>query len=191
MAGDWIKVRHCLWSHPRVVTLSSRLSATRAQTLGALCRAWCIADLHAEDDGTLFMSAEALDSLTETPGLSAAMVHVGWLRILSEESVQFVSYQEHNGPTAKARAANAKRQKLSRESRNGNVAPGRDKSATREEKRREEYKNPPKPPQGGAASNNAAPTNGTHKTARPRASRRSATPTQDAIDRVFPVGGDA
>ena len=144
MAGDWIKMRVCLWTHPKVVTVASRLSVTKTHAIGALYCAWCIADQHANKNGHISMTADALDSLCEMPGLTAAMASVGWMT-LGETSLQFVSYQEHNGATAKQRASANKRQKLSR-SRHGRVTVRRDKSVTREEKRREEKKEEKDPP---------------------------------------------
>ena len=188
MAGDWIKMRHCLTNHPRVVTLASRIGVTKAHAIGALACAWFIADAHADRTGAVAMTAESLDLLVELPGFSAELQRIGWLRV-GDDSLQFLNYQEHNGPTAKVRAMAQKRAQASR-ARNGRITPSSQNCVTREEKRREEDNTPLSPPKGGQPDN-AAPANGTHKTARPRAARRSTTPTQDAIDRVFPVGGDA
>lgn len=136
MADDWIKMRINLWTHPKVVTLASQLSVTRAHTIGALHCAWGIADQHAGENGTVEMSAAALDSLCETPGLAAAMVGIGWL-VVNGNSMQFVNYQEHNGETGKQRADNQRRQRLSRK-RVTSVTEKCDRTVTRGEERREE-----------------------------------------------------
>lgn len=138
MAGDWIKMRHCLWTHPKVVTLMKRLSVTRCAAVGALYRAWCIADTHAEDDGTLAVDGTALDEMAEMPGLAAAMEAVGWLKCGPGDLLQFLSYQEHNGTTAKARDQLRKRVSRHRQGCNASVTVDRYESVTREEKRREE-----------------------------------------------------
>lgn len=147
MAGDWIKMRVNLWTHPKVVTLASRLGVTRAHLIGALHGAWSIADQHADEDGTVDMTETAIDILVETPGFCSALESVGWVEV-HNGSLQFLNYQEHNGTTAKTRAGAAKRKRKSREGVT-NVTVERDKSVTREEKRREEKNNTPySPPKG-------------------------------------------
>lgn len=142
MAGDWIKMRVGLWTHPKVVTLSSRLRVTRCHTIGALHCVWGIADQHADESGQIEMSADALDSLCETPGMTAAMAGVGWIS-LAGESLQFVDYQAHNGVTGKSRAEASRRQRASR-NRHAPVTKKRDQR--RGEKKREEKKSIPLPP---------------------------------------------
>jgi hypothetical protein len=115
MTSDWIKMRCNLWTHPKVVKLMSRLSVTRVTVIGALHAAWTVADQHASDDGVLEMDAAALDGFAETPGFCQALQDVGWLEI-SDGSVKFPRYHEHNGSTAKSRASAQKRQKRSRKS---------------------------------------------------------------------------
>lgn len=136
MAGDWIKVRSSLWSHPKVVTVAKRLGVTRAYAIGALCCAWFVTDQHADDEGVLQMTSEALDSLTETPGLADAMVSVGWL-VVHDDCIQVPRYQEHNGSTAKSRAVTQKRVK---KHRSGNAGVTPERYQRREEKKREEKK---------------------------------------------------
>ena len=218
MADDWIKVRHCLWHHPKVLTLASRLShapvtdpsrschagvtpesrschagVTPAYAIGALVCAWYVADAHADRDGIVQMSGAALDQITGVPGLAVAMASVGWLVILADEKLQFPSYQEHNGPTAKARALASRRQRTSRSgharvtvaSRSGHGA-----RVTREEKRREEDNTPPTPPPGGpqkdAAHAREQPPNGA-----PARRRRGRETAEEARARHFGAGGAA
>lgn len=133
---SWIKMRTNLWTHPKVVALSSRLSVTRAHIIGALHGVWSIADQHADADGTLPMPADSLDALVDSPGFCAALAAIGWLEC-EAEAVKLPRYCEHNGTTAKTRAENSARQKLSRKCR-ANVAQVSQKCATREEKKRED-----------------------------------------------------
>lgn len=49
MAGDWIKMRSDLLTHPKVVRISSALKTDRLRTIGALFSAWCLFDAHSED----------------------------------------------------------------------------------------------------------------------------------------------
>lgn len=140
MAGDWIKMRVNLTTHPKVVRIMSKLSVTKCHVIGALHSAWSIADQHADEHGCISMPPEALDVMCETPGFAAALEQVGWL-VIEGESMQFVDYKEHNGTTAKIRATDAKRKSEARAaSKNSprHVRKNSDKTQTREEKRREE-----------------------------------------------------
>ena len=103
-----------LWTHPKVVSLSSAIDRTLVQTIGALHGAWSIADQHADEVGHVEMSASALDKLVDTPGFCDGMSTIGWL-IVGDQSLQFVSYQEHNGTTAKRRAEDSKRKQEARD----------------------------------------------------------------------------
>ena len=240
MAGDWIKMRAELATHPRFLSLCSELifgencggflayvcgeevlgigayppseqsvteralrcvteRALRDVALTLLLRVWCAVNSHCKVDGhdavMTPMGTFQVDEIAGCGWFGHAMLAVGWIVEREPNSLVFPNFLEYNEPACIRRAplSNAERQARFR----SKMASGKtrvtrsNESNGREEKRREENKNPPKPPQGGAASNDAPPANGTHKTARPRAARRSATPTQDAIDRVFPVGGDA
>jgi hypothetical protein len=138
MTSDWIKMRCNLWTHPKVVKLMSRLSVTRVTVIGALHAVWTVADQHASDDGVLEMDAAALDGFAETPGFCQALQDVGWLEI-SDGSVKFPRYHEHNGSTAKSRASAQKRQKRSRKSA---TFVTQDRDQRRGEERREESKTP-------------------------------------------------
>jgi len=80
MAGDWIKMRCNLSSHPKVVKLASRLSVTRVTVIGALHAVWTVADQHASADGVLEMDADSLDAFAETPGFCRELEAVGWHR---------------------------------------------------------------------------------------------------------------
>lgn len=136
MAGDWIKMRCNLSSHPKVVRIASRLTVTRVTVVGALHAVWTVADQHADADGVLDMDADSLDTFAETPGFCREMEAVGWLEILPDH-VKFPEYHEHNGTTGKTRAGNQKRKSKSREAVT-DVTKKCDNTVTREEKRREE-----------------------------------------------------
>jgi hypothetical protein len=151
MAGDWIKMRCNLWTHPKVLTLASALERTDCgqnapqcgalvRAIGALHGAWSVADQHADDDGRIDMTAESLDSVVYTPGFCRAMESIGWLTI-GDGWLQFVNYQEHNGATAKRRATEAKRKSSVRKTSASCPQNVRiDADQRREEKRREETK---------------------------------------------------
>jgi hypothetical protein len=140
----WIKMETSLRTHPKVVTLASRLTVTRVTVLGGLCHAWMIADEHADENGLIpFLDLEGFDSLVELPGIAKAMLDVGWLTV-SDAGIEFPNYLEHNGSTAKERAQAQRRQGKSRSKKAASrstvtdVTPDRDASVTRGEERREE-----------------------------------------------------
>mgnify|MGYP005869841587 FL=1 len=96
----WIKVRNCLWNHPKVVTLASRLHVTRPHVLGALVAIWSSADEHADDGVLVGADKSTIDAIAELPGFSDALESVGWV-VFTDEGAQLPRYQEHNGSADK------------------------------------------------------------------------------------------
>lgn len=139
MAGDWIKMRADLHTHPKVVRISSALRADRLRTVGALHAVWCLFDAHSTDGTLEGYTPEAIDDLIGWPGFAAAMQAVEWLEV-SEDFVSLPRFDEHNGKSAKRRAMETERKRRERVAEtSGNVsASDADKKRTREEKRREE-----------------------------------------------------
>lgn len=133
MAGDWIKMRVDLFTHPKVVRISSALNADTLRTVGGLMSAWCLFDVHTEDGVLLGYTSETLDSYLRWEGFSAAMISVGWLEE-KPEGLVLPEFYTHNGKSAKRRAQEADRKRSVRKT----SACDADKMRTREEKRREE-----------------------------------------------------
>lgn len=153
MAGEWIKVRNDLHTHPKVVRMSSALNADRLRIVGGLHAVWCLFDVHSNDGSLSGYSAQVVDSLIGFDGFSAAMSAVKWLNI-DENGLSLPEFDEHNGQSAKRRATETKRKRLERDQElelgKENVqrkvsASDADKKRSREEKRREEV-NTDKPP---------------------------------------------
>lgn len=146
MAGDWIKMRADLHTHPKVVRMASALKADRLRIVGGLHSAWCLFDVHSVDGLLDGYSPETLDDLIGFPGFARAMMAVGWLEE-DGESLVMPRFEAHNGQSAKRRAQDADRKRVKR-----NVvkmsASEADEMRTREEKRREDIKDidPPNPP---------------------------------------------
>jgi hypothetical protein len=132
MAGDWIKMRMGLRTHPKVVRMSSALQADRFRVIGALHAVWCLADEHTEDGDLPGYSLSALDDSIGWPGFSAAMRDVEWL-IEGAQGLVLPRFDEHNGASAKRRAMEAERKRRGRKE----SASDADKKRTREEKRRD------------------------------------------------------
>ncbi|CZW44916.1 DnaT-like ssDNA-binding domain-containing protein [Enterobacter hormaechei] len=138
MAGDWIKMRADLHTHPKVVRMASALKADRLRIVGGLHSAWCLFDVHSVDGLLDGYSADTLDDLIGFPGFSRAMMAVGWLEE-NGESLLMPRFEAHNGQSAKRRAQDADRKRNVRKA----AASDADKKRTREEKRREDIKDKP------------------------------------------------
>lgn len=138
MAGDWIKMRADLHTHPKVVRMASALKADRLRIVGGLHSAWCLFDVHSVDGFLDGYSPETLDDLIGFPGFARAMIAVGWL-CEEEENLVMPRFEAHNGQSAKRRAQDADRKRNVRKV----SASDADKMKTREEKRREDLKDKP------------------------------------------------
>ncbi|MCF5715521.1 Pyocin large subunit-like protein [Pseudomonas tremae] len=142
MAGDWIKMRIDLQTHPKVFRMVSALKADRLRIIGGLHVAWSIFDTHS-DDGVLHgYSADAMDAVVGWPGFTQAMIDVEWASVNEDGSLVMPRFDEHNGASAKRRANDNERKRNDRKTgRVRNVsASDADSLRTREEKRREEKK---------------------------------------------------
>lgn len=135
MAGDWIKMRSDLLTHPKVVRMMSALKADKLRVIGGLHAVWCLFDMHSEDGTLDGYSPEILDDHLGWAGFSSAMIGVNWL-IDNESNLSVPRFDEHNGQSAKRRAQESERKRESRKT----SAPDADKKRTREEKRREDIK---------------------------------------------------
>lgn len=133
MAGDWIKMRADLFTHPKVVRIASAHRTDTLRAVGALMSVWCLFDAHSEDGRLDGYTPETLDMHLRWPGFSESMIGVGWLEF-DGESLVLPRFDAHNGQSAKRRAQEADRKREARKS----SADEADTKRTREEKRREE-----------------------------------------------------
>ncbi|MGB7799838.1 DnaT-like ssDNA-binding domain-containing protein [Buttiauxella sp.] len=138
MAGEWIKMRADLHTHPKVVRMASALKADRLRVIGALHATWCLFDVHSTDGFLDGYTPETLDDMINFAGFSTAMMAVGWLEN-KDGNLVMPRFDEHNGQSAKRRAQEASRKKTVRKM----SASDADKKRTREEKRREDLKDKP------------------------------------------------
>lgn len=132
MAGDWIKMRADLSSHPKVVRMMSALKADRYTVIGGLHAVWCLFDVHSVDGFLEGYTVTVLDDHLRWKGFSQAMIDIGWLET-DGESLATPRFDEHNGQSAKRRAQESERKRDARKT----SAPDADKLRTREEKRRD------------------------------------------------------
>lgn len=140
MAGDWIKMRIDLQSHPKVVRILSATRTDKFRVIGGLHSVWSVFDLHSEDGRLKGYTPEALDHVIGWEGFARAMESVGWLLFDGLETLTLPEFSEHNGQSAKRRAEDQKRKRDARNSVRNVSGDDADKKRTREEKRREEDK---------------------------------------------------
>lgn len=143
MAGDWIKMRLDLQTHPKVVRILSATKADKFRVIGGLHAVWSVFDTHSSDGRLNGYSAETLDHIIGWAGFSDAIIAVGWLLVDGEEALLLPDFDEHNGKSGKRRAEDQKRKRADRKSPENVRNPSEteaDKKRTREEKRREDSK---------------------------------------------------
>ena len=145
MAGDWIKMRTNLQSHPKVVRILSATASDKFRVIGGLHAVWAVFDAHSEDGELKGYTPDLLDHIIGWEGFSRAMESVSWLAFDGLETITLPEFTEHNGQSAKRRAEDQKRKKDARnegKKRPQSVrtlsADDSDEMRTREEKRREE-----------------------------------------------------
>lgn len=145
MAGDWIKMRVDLQTHPKVVRILSATKSDKFRVIGGLHAAWSVFDAHSTDGLLVGYSLETMDHIIGWEGFSRAVSDVGWLEETSYGLVM-PEFSEHNGQSAKRRAEDQKRKRNVRKSAD-DPDPVRKVSAKCPqenglEKRREEKSNP-------------------------------------------------
>lgn len=111
MAGDWIKMRIDLQSHPKIVRILSATDADKFRVIGGLHAVWSVFDTHSVDGVLPGYTPKALDHVIGWPGFSAAMIDVGWLSFRDAEGLAMPEFGEHNGQSAKRRAEDQKRKR--------------------------------------------------------------------------------
>jgi hypothetical protein len=141
LAGDWIKVRKGLHTHPKVVRIASALNADRCRVVGALHAVWGVFDEHSIDGHLPGYSFATMDEIVGWHGFCEAMSGVGWLDRDGDCGLKMPDFSEHNGASAKRRAQEAERKRQERNSVLDLSASDADTLRTREEKRREEKNN--------------------------------------------------
>jgi hypothetical protein len=147
MAGDWIKMRMDLQTHPKVVRMMSALRADKFRVIGGLHAVWSVFDAHSEDGVLDGYTCDAMDAVIGWPGFTQAMLSIGWISSGGDETLVMPRFDDHNGKSSKRRAQETVRKRESRRSddEQSNVvemsASSADEKRTREEKRREDKPN--------------------------------------------------
>lgn len=136
MAGDWIKMRIDLQTHPKVVRILSATESDKFRVIGGLHAVWCVFDTHTQDGVLDGYTAKTLDHIIGWDGFSVAMIDVGWLEE-TPQGLVMPEFSEHNGKSAKRRGEDQKRKRETRncpQSVRKVSAEDADKKRTREEK---------------------------------------------------------
>lgn len=142
MAGDWIKMRIDLLSHPKIVRILSATKSDKFRVVGGLHAVWSIFDTHSEDGVLDGYSAYALDHVIGWDGFSAALLSVGWLEEF-DGTLVMPEFDEHNGKSGKRRAEDQKRKRDARKDpENVRIlsANEQDENGTREREEKEKSK---------------------------------------------------
>ena len=143
MAGDWIKMRANLDTHPKVVSMAAALKTNELHVVGMLWKVWTWADQHSLDGNGVSVTDSFLDRVTSATGFAVALRNVGWLEGC-DGSLSFPRFAEHNGQTAKTREETASRvarhRAAMKQKCNGESVTQPLPEKRREEKRREEVK---------------------------------------------------
>lgn len=192
MAGDWIKMRTNLRTHPKVVRISSALQCDALRVIGALWAVWSIADEHATIiDGAGHLDGYSLDDLSAVigfPGFAEALARVGWIAECEEHATTggkcliFKDFETHNGTSAKTRGLDAARKRAERKSaavssssrkRPESVRENPDAIRTREEKRREDISTKTQDTTSTGVVSSSSPEDQVQKTEQPAAAAAS------------------
>jgi len=116
MAGDWIKMRIDLATHPKAVRIMSATKSDRFRVIGGLHSVWGVFDQHTEDGELHGYTPELMDTIIGWEGFSDAMIKVGWMHYDGDETLVMPGFDSHNGKSARRRAEDSHRKRVSRSS---------------------------------------------------------------------------
>ena len=140
MAGDWLKMRLDLQTHPKVVRILSATQSDKFSVIGGLHAVWGVFDQHSVDGVLQGYTPELMDHIIGWPGFSAAMIDVGWLQYDGLETLVMPGFEIHNGRSGKRRAEDQKRKRNLRRNETARPHAVRKDSVHIADQRREEKK---------------------------------------------------
>jgi hypothetical protein len=116
MAGDWIKVEHCLPGKPEVMELSRLLDIDEMTVVGHLVCFWSWVDQNLSPECPAASGTKrGLDRVAGRDGFVDAMVQVGWLTF-DGHTVRIPNYDHHLSQSAKKRGLEARKKTRQRSS---------------------------------------------------------------------------
>lgn len=180
MAGDWIKMRAALCTHPKVIRIAEIISdsteigrrlstgfngalseivtsdVTRDVTLASLLRVWCATNEHTDDGVWRNSTLRTIDAAAGVPGFGEAMEAVGWA-VYDEQAntVTLPDFLENNAPAKRgARSTAAERQARYRAKKaaSGDVTRDVTRDVTSNAREEKRKSNTPLPPKGESAA---------------------------------------
>jgi hypothetical protein len=138
MAGDWIKMRSNLDTHPKVFEIADLLGVAPLHAVGMLWKLWSWADTHSADGNAIRVTDLTLDAIVGHANFATALRTVGWV-VGESGALSFPNFEKHNGASAKKRAESQERTAKHRSRTcNASVTPKALPEKRREEKRRED-----------------------------------------------------
>ena len=144
MAGDWIKLEKATVDKPEVAILAKSLGVSHGDAFLSFVRVFIWADTNVSTGVVPHLSLSDVDTLSRAlPGTCAALAApaIGWLSE-RDGAVCFSKWDRHNGSSAKQRALDTEKKRLSRSGppKCPPVCPDANgtKQGTREENRRED-----------------------------------------------------
>ena len=109
----WIKLEHTTPDKQELYRMSEMLNLDVDAIFGKVMRFWIWADQNTDNGHISVTTLSQVDRVTFCPGFGAAMVKVGWLTVEDGELV-IPNFDRHNSETAKKRANNLHRKRMSR-----------------------------------------------------------------------------
>lgn len=110
---SWIKIRTNLATDPAVAAIGIATKMHPRQVVGCLVAVWCWADPLTADGFISHATEKLIDDVSGKRGFASAMVGVQWL-CLESNGVRFPNWDRHHSQSAKARAGESERKRISR-----------------------------------------------------------------------------
>lgn len=110
---SWIKIRTNLATDPSVSAIGIRTKMHPREVVGSLVAVWCWADPLTADGRVEHATPALIDSISGKKGFALAMAGVQWLTI-ETDAVVFPKWDRHHSQSAKARAGESERKRISR-----------------------------------------------------------------------------
>lgn len=140
MAGDWLKMRVDLQTHPKVVRILSATRSDKFSVIGGLHAVWGVFDQHSVDGALQGYTPTLMDHIIGWAGFSEAMISVGWLEFDESETLVMPGFEIHNGRCGKRRAEDQKRKRDGRREPASRPQSVRKSSSVEPDQRREELR---------------------------------------------------
>jgi hypothetical protein len=114
MAGDWIKIEHCLPGKPEVMELARILGVDEMTVVGHLVCFWSWVDQNLSPECPATNGTKkGLDRVAGRDGFVDAMVQVGWLEF-DGQKVEVPNYDHHLSQSAKKRGLESRKKQRQR-----------------------------------------------------------------------------